>query len=49
MFKGVIRDDERRLEKMRQREADFLESQRKREIYERVQPVNGINRIKEGP
>ncbi|GBE86352.1 hypothetical protein BKA93DRAFT_775721 [Sparassis latifolia] len=40
MYKGVIRDDERRREKMRQREEDLHESLRKREIYERVQPVS---------
>ncbi|TFK39831.1 hypothetical protein BDQ12DRAFT_603017 [Crucibulum laeve] len=39
MYKGVLKDDERRREKMRQREADLRESQRKREIYERVQTV----------
>ncbi|RDB23603.1 hypothetical protein Hypma_008998 [Hypsizygus marmoreus] len=39
MYKGVLRDDERRREKMRQREADLEESRRKREIYERVQAV----------
>ncbi|KAJ6619885.1 hypothetical protein B0H10DRAFT_1127779 [Mycena sp. CBHHK59/15] len=39
MYKGVIRDDERRKEKMRQREADLQESKRKRELYERVQPI----------
>ncbi|KAJ7281425.1 hypothetical protein C8J57DRAFT_1297579 [Mycena rebaudengoi] len=40
MYKGVIRDDERRTEKMRQREADLQESKRKRELYERIQTVN---------
>jgi len=39
MYKGVLRDEERRLEKMRQREAELQESQRKREIYERFQQV----------
>ncbi|KII87336.1 hypothetical protein PLICRDRAFT_177100 [Plicaturopsis crispa FD-325 SS-3] len=39
MYKGVLRDDERRLEKKRQREEDLKESLRKRELYERVQPV----------
>ncbi|KAJ7623139.1 hypothetical protein FB45DRAFT_753061 [Roridomyces roridus] len=39
MYKGVLRDDERRKEKMLQREADLEESKRKREIYERVQRV----------
>lgn len=40
MFKGVLRDDERRKEKMLQREAELRESQRKRELYESVQRVN---------
>lgn len=48
MFKGVLRDDERRLEKMRQREADFMELQRKRELYERVQPVNAKSGLEDG-
>lgn len=39
MYKGVLKDDERRREKMRQREEDLVTSQRKREIYERVQTV----------
>jgi protein PET117 len=39
MFQGVIRDDARRLEKMRQREEEFRESSRRREIYEQVQNV----------
>lgn len=45
MFKGVIRDDERRQEKLKQREVEYLESQRKREIYERVQPVSTKKRL----
>ncbi|KAF4610682.1 hypothetical protein D9613_006996 [Agrocybe pediades] len=40
MYKGVLKDDERRREKMRQREEDLLNSQRKRELYERVQNVD---------
>ncbi|KZT70777.1 hypothetical protein DAEQUDRAFT_667254 [Daedalea quercina L-15889] len=40
MFQGVIRDDERRREKMRQREQDLQESIRKREAYERIQTVS---------
>ncbi|KAH9933379.1 uncharacterized protein B0H18DRAFT_870628 [Fomitopsis serialis] len=40
MFQGVLRDDERRREKMHQREQDLQESLRKREIYERVQSVS---------
>ena len=39
MYKGVLRDDARRREKMIQRQQDLDESLRKREIYERVQPV----------
>ncbi|ESK95113.1 cytochrome c oxidase assembly protein [Moniliophthora roreri MCA 2997] len=39
MYQGVLRDDERRREKMRQRQAEFDESKRKRETYERVQAV----------
>ncbi|KAJ7654472.1 hypothetical protein DFH06DRAFT_1202544 [Mycena polygramma] len=39
MYKGVIRDDERRKQKMQQREEDLQESRRKRELYEKVQPV----------
>lgn len=39
MHQGVLRDDERRKEKMKQREEDFKESSRKREEYERVQAV----------
>jgi protein PET117 len=39
MYKGVLRDDVRRGEKMKQREEELRESQRKREIYERVQSV----------
>jgi len=39
MYKGVLRDDERRREKMRQRELDLEESRKKRELYEGVQSV----------
>ncbi|TFY76616.1 hypothetical protein EWM64_g7396 [Hericium alpestre] len=39
MYQGVLRDDARRKEKMKQRQTDFEESQRKRELYERVQSV----------
>ncbi|KAG1746545.1 uncharacterized protein EDB91DRAFT_1219512 [Suillus paluster] len=39
MFQGVIRDDARRLEKMRQREEEFRASSRKREIFEQVQNI----------
>lgn len=39
MFQGVVRDDARRLQKMRQREEEFRASSRKREIYEQVQSV----------
>ncbi|KAF9477597.1 hypothetical protein BDN70DRAFT_810420 [Pholiota conissans] len=40
MYQGVLRDDERRHEKMRQRQEDLEASQRKRELYERVQAVD---------
>ncbi|KAF8817390.1 hypothetical protein BYT27DRAFT_7152876 [Phlegmacium glaucopus] len=40
MYKGVLRDDERRRAKSKQREDDLRESQRKRQIYERVQTVD---------
>lgn len=39
MYKGVLRDDERRLEKMRKRQEELEESNRKRAIYQRVQNV----------
>lgn len=39
MYKGVLRDDERRREKLKQREEDLRASQRKREWYEQVQKV----------
>ena len=39
MYKGVLRDDERRREKMKQREQDLIASQQKRELYERMQNV----------
>lgn len=39
MYQGVLRDDERRQEKMRQRQAELEESRRKRDLYERVQQV----------
>lgn len=45
MYQGVLRDDERRREKMKQREADLQESLRKREEYERVQPVSSTNLV----
>lgn len=40
MYQGVLRDDERRKAKMKQREGDLLESKKKRELYERTQAVN---------
>ena len=40
MYQGVLRDDERRVEKMRQRQAEFEESKRKRALYESVQRVD---------
>jgi len=39
MYQGVIRDDARRTEKLRERQRDLEESLRKRKIYERVQVV----------
>ncbi|KAF5338408.1 hypothetical protein D9611_012491 [Ephemerocybe angulata] len=39
MYQGVLRDDERRKEKMRQRQDKFDESQRRRALYEKVQKV----------
>ncbi|KAH9943813.1 hypothetical protein B0H21DRAFT_823471 [Amylocystis lapponica] len=45
MYKGVLRDDERRREKMRQREEELQESLRKRELYERVQRVSGSENL----
>jgi protein PET117 len=41
MYQGVLRDDERRRAKMKKRQEDLEESLRKREEYERVQPVTG--------
>ncbi|KAF9530463.1 hypothetical protein CPB83DRAFT_892742 [Crepidotus variabilis] len=40
MYQGVLKDDERRREKMKQREEAFQTSQKKREIYESVQTVS---------
>ena len=42
MYQGVIRDDERRKRKMKEREEDFLRSQQKRSKYESVQRVETI-------
>ncbi|KAH9066882.1 hypothetical protein EDB87DRAFT_1553626 [Lactarius vividus] len=39
MYQGVLRDDERRKRKMKEREGDLLRSQQRREVYERVQHV----------
>ncbi|KAF8159481.1 hypothetical protein B0H34DRAFT_796725 [Crassisporium funariophilum] len=39
MYQGVLKDDARRREKLKQREADLRASQQKREVYERVQTV----------
>ncbi|PVG04730.1 hypothetical protein CPB86DRAFT_778017 [Serendipita vermifera] len=39
MYKGVLRDDERRAAKLRERQEQLMESQRKRAIYETVQKV----------
>ena len=40
MYQGVLRDDERRREKMRRREEDLQASLEKRAIYESVQHVS---------
>ena len=40
MYKGVLRDDERRRAKLKQREDELRESQRKHQIYERVQAID---------
>lgn len=40
MYQGVLRDEERRKEKMQQRQAELEESQRKRALYEQVQRVS---------
>jgi len=40
MYKGVLRDDERRRQKMLQRQAELEESRRKRDVYERIQTVH---------
>ncbi|KAF9466115.1 hypothetical protein BDZ94DRAFT_1158890 [Collybia nuda] len=40
MYQGVLRDDERRRAKMKQREENLLDSKRKRELYERTQAVD---------
>lgn len=45
MYQGVIRDDERRKRKMKERDEDLLRSQRKREIYESVQRVENIVQV----
>ena len=44
MYKGVLRDDERRKQKMKKRQEELEDSQRKREIYERVQRVGMTER-----
>lgn len=40
MYKGVLRDDERRRQKVLQRQAELEESRRRREIYGRIQTVH---------
>ncbi|KAI0917850.1 hypothetical protein AcW1_006873 [Taiwanofungus camphoratus] len=49
MYKGVLRDDERRREKMRKREEELQESLQKREMYERIQSVSGSGIRKQDP
>jgi len=39
MYKGVLKDDERRREKTKQRREELSASHKKREVYERVQKV----------
>ncbi|KAF8591739.1 hypothetical protein K439DRAFT_1325961 [Ramaria rubella] len=41
MYQGVVRDDERRREKLVQRQADYELSKKNREIYERTQRAGG--------
>ncbi|CCM02572.1 uncharacterized protein FIBRA_04675 [Fibroporia radiculosa] len=52
MYQGVVRDEARRREKMRQREEELQDSLRKREIYERVQNVpdasSGVDHLDKG-
>lgn len=48
MYKGVLRDDERRKEKMKQRQMEFEESQRKRALYESVQKVEAEGAVPAG-
>jgi len=40
MYQGVIRDDQRRAEKMRKREEELKESAKKRVVYESVQSIS---------
>ena len=42
MYQGVLRDDERRREKLRQREEELWKSRQKRALYERVQTVDSV-------
>lgn len=42
MYQGVLKDDQRRQEKMRQREENLKASQQKRELYEKVQAVSKV-------
>ncbi|KAF5316657.1 hypothetical protein D9619_006422 [Psilocybe cf. subviscida] len=39
MYQGVLKDDERRRQKLEERRQEFLASQKKRELYESVQRV----------
>jgi len=49
MYLGVLRDDARRREKMKEREGKHLESQRKRAIYESVQNVSSSSESSQSP
>ncbi|KAM5534630.1 hypothetical protein V8D89_011642 [Ganoderma adspersum] len=40
MYQGIVKDDVRRREKMKQREEELQRSIEKRELYERVQSVS---------
>lgn len=45
MYQGVVRDEARQAAKRKQREQEFQESQRKRELYERVQAVGSSTSV----
>ena len=43
MYQGVLRDDERRREKQRERQAEYVASQKNREVFDRTQSVGGTS------